>query len=106
MLFQRYGIWLFLAFLLAGCDVKNTENETRLDSAPLSGAQSFWLTPADQKKTVELAEAGDSDAAFRLYQHFSFACADQKNGLNWLKKAAEMGNEKAKQHLRVIQGKE
>lgn len=73
-----------------------------LGNRHISGSQSFLLSSAQVKEMRGLADKGDSEAAFKLYLHYSFGMNDQKNGLYWLKKAADLGNTTAKQHLDTL----
>lgn len=68
----------------------------------ISGAQSFLLSSDEVRRMTELAQGGDSQAAFQLYMHYSFGLDEQKKGEVWLRKAAALGHPLAKQHLDVF----
>ena len=75
--------------------------EYRENADSITGAQYFELTPTQVNENRRMANEGDAEAAFRLYQHYAFGVADEGTGAHWLRKASDLGNKKAKQHLDV-----
>ena len=86
------GSFVFLC-LSSGCMNRNADS--------ITGAQYFELTPTQVNENRRMANEGDAEAAFRLYQHYAFGVADEGTGAHWLRKASDLGNKKAKQHLDV-----
>ncbi len=92
-IFSSIYIGIVLICLLSSCMNRKTDF--------ITGAQYFVLPIAQIAEYRCMADEGDANAAFRLYQHYAFGVADEVAGAYWLRKAAALGNNQAKQHLEV-----
>jgi len=84
-----------IIILCGGC----MNNDT--DKTAITGAQYFELNSSEINKNCHLANNGNKNAAFILYQHYALGVYDKKASRYWLKKAVALGHEQAKQHLKV-----
>jgi len=92
-------------FLILGCALltmfegcmKNS------DHTAMTGAQYFWLPSYEVAQLSNLAEKGDKDAAFRLYEYYAFGVFQEKDAIVWLKIAVDLGHEKAKLYLKAYE---
>ena len=64
--------------------------------------EAFYLTPREVEEYTRLAEEGDSHAAFKLFDYYTFWRYDGESSKFWLQKSAELGDEKAKILLRAF----
>ena len=84
------------ALLTCSCSALNRDGQY------ISGASSFYLSPQQLDENYYLAtKNADPDAAFRLYQYYSFFKCDEESSSMWLRKAAGLGHKMAIQHLEV-----
>mgnify|MGYP001348948488 CR=1 FL=1 len=84
--------WIFL-LLSGGCATEKNED--------IVLSHQFELTKDQVEKNRQRAINGDAEAAFRLYEHYVWGLGDRVRGDNWLRRAAELGHEMARQHLSV-----
>jgi TPR repeat protein len=80
------------ALALFGCQSKRPENVLSLNS-------SLRIPEAQIAQAISSAHAGDSDAAFRLFQHYHYIEHNRASALVWLTKAAELGHSVAQYSL-------
>ena len=59
----------------------------------------YNLTKEQLMILKKAAKNGDANAAMKISDYYGFALQDNENSLIWLKKAAELGNENAKDVL-------
>lgn len=88
---QQFGQLLATMLMLSGCKSVIASQKNN-DSPPISGAQSFDLTEKQVRALTANAKKGDSDAAYKLYQYYGMAKADDAAGFPWLKQAATAGH--------------
>lgn len=69
------------------------------------GANEFKLSQTQLATDQHKADNGDAEAAFRVYNHYSFGMGNDETGKIWLIRAVNLGHEMAKQHLEVIDDK-
>lgn len=70
----------------------------------ICGNESMHLAPPQIEENIQLAENGDSEAAFKLYLYYEIWKGDEKSAMEWLKKSADLGNETAIDNLGVMTG--
>lgn len=68
-------------------------------SAPISSGSTFYLSAPDIEALRLEADSGDKEAAFKLYQHYTFAALDSEESQRWLEKAARLGHKAAQYNL-------
>ena len=79
----------------AGLGSKKAKNDL------LSCQECFKLTPEKVTRYTRLAETGDADAAFALFQYYTYSINDQASSFIWLNKSADLGSEPAKMVLKL-----
>lgn len=66
-----------------------------------AGVIAYQLSTDEVISTKMRARAGDSNAAFTLYQHYSFVVLDTPKGKYWLRRAAKLNHVTAQYNLGV-----
>lgn len=69
------------------------DKEIATMSTPISSGSTFYLSPSDIQNMELKASNGDKDAAFKLYQYYSFSNLDDGKAYMWLEKSAWLGHE-------------
>lgn len=88
----RSGAYLLLCLTIAGCVS---------DSSTLHGHRDSTIARSEAELEVLRAEAlnGSGSAAYEISMHFEFALRKPDVGLEWLKIAALLGDERAQKAL-------
>ena len=73
-------------YVIEGCSM-----ETKNDS-PISSGSIFALSTEEIESLSKSALSGDAEAAFRLYQYFSFSHHDEGKAMYWTGIAAKNGS--------------
>lgn len=88
---------LMLLCVLSGC-------ATFVNRKSVVGVGDYDLHESELADARRKAVNGDAEAALRLYYYYAFYMNDQVAGIVWLKKAAALGDFKAIDILRAIEG--
>lgn len=102
--------YILFSVILVSCDPSNSDSApndsvaTNSDRFEELGAR--FILPRDEfVNSIELAEQGDPQAAFRLYMHLEMGGENYLNlskpSTDWLQQAADSGSREAQQHLLV-----
>lgn len=78
-------------------EFNHIKNEDK--AVPISTGSTFFVSSDELPKLADAANNGDLDAAVRLYKHFRFSKLDTENAINWLQKAAELGDKVSQYNL-------
>ena len=84
-------IWIFV-LLFGGCAMPN----------PKSYREYNLLSSQEIKAVTSAANKGDVIACLRLYRHFYIGLGEFSKGEFWLKKGAQLGDEKCLKILKSI----
>jgi TPR repeat protein len=83
-----------MAFLFSSCSSSGVPS-----NGLIRGNRTFDLQPSEEKALVQSANAGDAEAAHRLFLYHSFSTHDSESAKVWLQKSAELGHPLAEYEL-------
>lgn len=85
---SRAALSLTFLMFLAAC----AQKPSSADDTMASSAEAFQLSPGEIDRLKATATAGDTDAAFRLGEYFSFVKRDRAEAIRWFEIPAKAGN--------------
>ena len=92
-MFARFVAVVMITFVSACADGSQVPNDEQQDNVETSNTgQAFFLEPEELSAQMELAKAGDNEAAIRISEHYSLAELQHDKELPWLIMAAERGH--------------
>lgn len=66
---------------------------------PISTGSTFALDATQIESYTKKAKNGDKEAAFKLYQYFTFSRYDENHSMYWLELSAKLGHTVAQYNL-------
>jgi hypothetical protein len=100
---QQLLCLLVIVLSLISCGDKKMDElskDKKLESPKaLTGASSFSIGENELVSLKEAANNGDANAAFRLYQYFTFLASNEQEATVWLTVAAKLGHSVAQNNL-------